>query len=75
MKLEDLISYSIFSSIHRTFARTIHDHCLYSVYDCAPNCMRDVREHIHNAFNDINGFNLRHHSYRAAYNIIKSYDT
>ena len=75
MTLEDSTSYSIFSSIHRTFARSIHDPCLYSVYARVHNSMHDVRAYIHDAFNATDGLDLRHHVYSAVHNIINSYDT
>jgi hypothetical protein len=75
MILKGSLPYSIFSSIHRTFARAIHDPCLFSIYARVHNSMHDVRAYIHDAFNAADGFDLRHHAYSAVHNIIKSYDT
>jgi hypothetical protein len=70
------LPHSIFSVIHRSVGRAVHDPCLFSIYDHTPDRIRhDVSEHIHNAVNASVGFDLRHHAYSAVHNIINSYVT
>ena len=75
MTFETALPNSIHNNIFWAFTRAIHNPCSYSIYSCAPNCMDNVREYIHTAVNEINGFPLRNHDYSAVTNIIKSYDT